>query len=142
MKNRQRVRLNSLGIMRDWNPTQGLKNQSPKEVLKNLKKEVDKRISPKVCPKCKGNHDEKACTKLLLKEIEKKTPPPKDSRGVPKADRKDLEPKWDFQKGESVIDKDTEQWVEEQNKFWEEGKEGKEKNKKKVYSESLSLKLL
>ena len=63
------------------------------------KKEVDKRIFPKIYPKCKGNHNEKDCTKLLPKEIEKETPPPKDSRGVPKEDRKDLEPKWDFQKG-------------------------------------------
>ena len=46
------------------------------------KKEVDKRISPKTCPKCKGNHNEKDCSKLLPKEIEKEIPPLKDSTGV------------------------------------------------------------
>ena len=51
--------------------------------------------------------------------------------------------KWNFQEGENVIDKDTEQWVDEQNKFWKKKrKEEKEKHKKKVYPESLSPKLL
>ena len=74
-----------------------------------------------MCPKCKGNYDEKDCTKLLSKTVEEETPPLRNGRGAPKEDRKDLGPKkWNFQKGETVIDKDTEQWVDEQNKFWEE----------------------
>ena len=39
--------------------------------------------------------------------------------------------KWNFQEGESVIDKDTEQWVDEQNKFWKEEKERREREKQK-----------
>ena len=57
----------------------------------------------------------------MHKEIEKETPPLKD-RGVPNEGKMDLEPKWNFQEGESVTDKDTKQWVDEQNKFWEEQK--------------------
>ena len=105
------------------------KPQRSPEETKPPKKEVDRRISQKTCPKCKGNHDEKDFTKLLPKEIEKETPQSKDSRGVPKEDRKDLEPKWNFQKGETVINKDTKQWVDEQNKFWEKEKKGKRKTK-------------
>ena len=90
--------------------------RSPRE-SKPPEKEVEKRISPKSCPKCKGNHDEKDCTKPLPKEVEKKLPPPKDSKGVLEGDKEDLGPKWNFQKGKTVIDKDTKQWVDEQNKF-------------------------
>ena len=94
-------------------------------------------------PKCKGKRDKKDCTKLLLKEIEKKTLPPKDSRGVPKEDRKDLEPKWDFQKGRvSLIRKLNNGWMSRRNSGKKKRKGGKEKNKKKVYPESLSLKLV
>ena len=103
-------------------------------------KEVDKRISSKTCPKCKGNHDEKDCTKVLLKEIEKETPLSKDSRGVPKEDRRELGPKWNFQKGKTVIDKDTEEWVDEQNKFWEEGKKRREREKQKESIPSIPVK--
>ena len=80
--------------------------RSPRE-FKPPEKEVDKRVSPKTCPKCKGKHDEKDCTKSPPKEIEKELPPPKDSREVPEGDKEDLGPKWNFQKGETVIDKDT-----------------------------------
>ena len=94
-------------------------------------KEVDKRISPKTCPKCKGTHDEKDCTKPPPKEVKKKSPPPKDSRGVPEGDKEDLGPKYNFLKGETVIDKDTKQWVDEQNKFWEEEKKRREREEQK-----------
>ena len=113
-------KLNSLGIMRDWNLTQELKNQSPKEVLKKLnlqKRKLTKESLQKHAPNAKGIMIKKDCTKLLPKEIEKETPPSRDSREVPKEDRKDLGPKWNFQKGDTVIDKDTKQWVDEQNKF-------------------------
>ena len=55
VKSRQRVKPNSLGIIRNWNPTQGLKHQSPKEVQENLNlqrkrliKESLQRFSPNV----------------------------------------------------------------------------------------------
>ena len=89
------------------------------------------RVSPKACPKCKGNHYEKDCTKTSSKEVEKELPPPKDSKGVPEGDKEDLGPKWNFQKGETVTDKDTKQWVDEQNKFWEKGEKRKDKRKTK-----------
>ena len=41
--------------------------RSPRE-SKPPEKEVDKRISSKICSKCKGDHDEKDCTKLLLEK--------------------------------------------------------------------------
>ena len=104
--------------------------RSPRE-SKPLEKEVDKRVSPKTCPKCKGKHDEKDCTKPQLKEIEKELPPLKDSREVSEGDKEDSGPKWNFQKGETVIDKDTKQWVDEQNKFWEEEKRRGEREKQK-----------
>ena len=102
--------------------------RSPKE-SKLLDKEVDKRVSPKACPKCKGNHDEKGCAKTSSEEVEKERPPSKDNKGVPEVDKENLGPKWNFQKGETVIDKDTSQWVDEQNKFWEEEKKRKEREK-------------
>ena len=116
--------------------------RSPKE-SKPPEKEVDKMVSPKACPKCKGNHDEKDCTETSSKEIEKEPPPPKDNKGVPEGDKEDLGPKWNFQKGETVIDKDTKQWVDEQNKFWEEEEKRKDREKQKyIYPENLSPKLL
>ena len=90
----------------------------PKE-SKPPEKEVGKRVFPKACPKCKGKHDEKDCTKTSPEEVEKELPQPKDSKGVPEGDKENLGSKWDFPKGETVIDKDTKQWVDEQNKFWE-----------------------
>ena len=83
-------------------------------------KEVDKRVSQKVCPKCKRNHDEKDCIRISSEKVERELPPPKDSKEVPEGDKENLGPKWNFQKGETVIDNDTKQWVDEQNKFWEE----------------------
>ena len=41
--------------------------RSPKE-SKPPEKEVDKRVSPKACPKCKGNHDERIVLKPYLKK--------------------------------------------------------------------------
>ena len=111
-------------------PEKPKSQRSPRE-SKTLEKEIDKSVSPKTCPKCKGKHDEKDCTKLPPKEVEKELPPPKDSREVPEGDKEDLGPKWNFQKGETVIDKDTKQWVDEQNKFWGEEKRRGEKEKQK-----------
>ena len=85
------------------NPQRSSRESKPPE------KGVDEKISPKTCPKCKGNHYEKDCTKPPPKEVEKELPPPKDSRGVPEGDKEDLGSKWNFQKGETVIDKDTKQ---------------------------------
>ena len=104
--------------------------RSPKE-SKPPEKEMDKRVSPKACPKCKGNHDEKVCTKTSPEQVEKELPLLKDSKGVPEGDKENLGPKWDFPKGETVIDKDTKQWVDEQNKFWEKEKTGKRRTKRK-----------
>ena len=104
--------------------------RSPRE-SKPLEKEVNKRVSPKTCPKCKGKHDEKDCTKLPPREVEKELPPAKDSREAPGGDKEDLGLKWNFQKGETITDKDTKQWVDEQNKFWEEEKRRGEREKQK-----------
>ena len=89
------------------------------------------RVSPKACPKCKGNHDEKDCIKTSPEQVEKEFPLLKDSKGVPEGDKENLGPKWDFPKGETVIDKDTKQWVDEQNKFCEKEMKRKRRTKRK-----------
>ena len=61
--------------------------RSPRE-SKPPEKGVDKRISSKICPKCKGDHDEKDCTGLQLEETEQETPPSRDSRGFSKKIKK------------------------------------------------------
>ena len=81
-------------------PYPGPERPKPQKGPKESKppKKLTKESLPKTYSKCKGNHDEKYCTKFLLKEIEKETPPPKDSRGVPKEDRKDLRAKVELSK--------------------------------------------
>ena len=65
-------------------------------------KEVNKRVSPKVCPKCKRNHDEKDCIRISSEKIERELPSPKDSKEVPEGDKENLGPKWNFQKGDQT----------------------------------------
>ena len=77
------------------------KSQRSHKDSKPSEKEVDKRVSPKACCKCKGNHDEKDCTKISPEEVEKELPLLKDRKGVPEGDKENLGPKWDFPKGET-----------------------------------------
>ena len=115
-------------------PYPGLVKPKPQRSPKGTKlpeKEVVKRVTPKVCAKCKRNHDEKDCNRISTAKIERKLPSPEDSKEVPEGDKENLGPKWNFQKEETVIDNDTKQWVDEQNKFWKEEEKGKEREKQK-----------
>ena len=98
--------------------------RSPKG-SKSPKQEVNKRVSPKICPTCKRNHDEKDCIRIPSKKIERELPSLKDSK------EENLGPKWNFQKGETVINNDTKQWVDEQNKYWKEEEKRKDREKQK-----------
>ena len=71
--------------------------------------------------------------KIPIKEGREEVTPPqpgKQSLQVDKSEAK-VEEKWDLWKEDSAIDKDTEKWVEEQNKFFKKEKERKEKEKQK-----------
>ena len=115
-------------------PYPGPERPKPQRSHKGSKlpeKEVDKRVSTKVCPKCKKNHNEKDCIRISSEKVERELPPPKDSKEVPEGDKENLGPKWNFQKGETVIGNDTKQWVDEQNKFWKEEEKRKDREKQK-----------
>ena len=118
-------------------PYPGPEKPKPQRSPKGSKppeQEVNKRVSPKVCPKCKRNHDEKDCIRIIRISFEKvvrELPSPKDSKEVAEGDKENLGPKWNFQKGETVINKDTKQWVDEQNKFWKEEEKRKDREKQK-----------
>ena len=89
----------------------------------------DEQTPVKICPKCRGDHDEKDCSKFLFKEGREEVIPPqpgKQSLQVDKSEAK-VEEKWDPVKEDSVIDKDTEKWVEGQNKFFKKEKKRKRK---------------
>ena len=75
------------------------KSQRSPKGSKPPEQEVNKRVSPKVCPKCKRNHDEKDCIKISSEKIVRELPSPKDGREVPEGDKENLGPKWNFQKG-------------------------------------------
>ena len=63
-------------------------------------------------------------SKFLYKEEREEVIPPqpvKQSLQIDKSAAK-VEEKWDPMKEDSVIDKDTEKWVEEQNKFFRKEK--------------------
>ena len=62
--------------------------------------------------------------KPTFPRLEKDTP--KDDELIPKQRTKDTPSRWDFQR-EEVIDKDTEQWVNEQNQFWERQRQNRPK---------------
>ena len=92
-----------------------LKPQRSHKGYKPPEQEVNKRVSPKVCLKCKRNHDKKDCIRISSAKIVRELPSPKDSKEVPEGDKEKLGPKWKFQKGETVLNNDTKQWVDEQN---------------------------
>ena len=48
------------------------------------------KVSSKVYPKCKRNHDEKDCIKIPSEKIVRELPSPKDSKEVPEGDKENL----------------------------------------------------
>ena len=81
-------------------------------------------ISVKICLKCKGNHDEKDCTKFLFKKgkVESMSPQPVKLNQTDKSEVK-VKEKWGHMKRDNYVDKDTERWVEEKNAFFQMKKE-------------------
>ena len=115
-------------------PYPGPEKPEPQRSPKGSKppeQEVNKRVSPQVCPRCKRNHDEKDCIRISSEKIVRELPSPKDSKEVPEGDKENLGPKCNFQKGGTVINNDTKQWVNEQNKYWKEEEKRKDREKQK-----------
>ena len=107
--------------------------RGPKSPRVPKTKTKEEQASVKICPKCKGNHDEKDCTKFLFKEGKEKSISPQPIKPNPQADKSEakVEEKWDLMKRGNDVDKDTKRWVEEQNAFFKREKE-KEKQKGEI----------
>ena len=92
-----------------------------------IPKTKEEQSSAKVCPKCKGNHDERDCTEFLFKKEKQGSvshQPIKSNPQVGKGETK-VKEKWNSIERSHDIDKDTEKWVEEQNAFFEKKRENK-----------------
>ena len=87
----------------------------------------DEQSPVKICPKCRGNHDEKDCPKFLFKEEREKLIPPQPMKQSLQTDKSEakVEEKWELGKKDSVIKKDTEKWVEEQNENFKKEKKSR-----------------
>ena len=85
----------------------------------------DEQSPVKTCSKCRGNHDEKNCSKFLFKEEREKLIPPQSVKQNLQTDKSvaKVEKKWEPGEKDSVIKKDTEKWVEEQNEYFKEEKQ-------------------
>ena len=81
----------------------------------------EKHAPAKVCPKCKGNHDERDCTKFIFKEEKQGSVSPQPIKSDPQVDKSEtkVKEKWNSMDRNNNVDKDTEKWVEEQNTFFE-----------------------
>ena len=99
--------------------------RDPKPPRISKTKAKEDQSSAKICPKCKGNHDEKDCIKFLFKKEKQGSvspPPIKSNSQIGKSETKAKE-KWNSIERSHDIDKDTEKWVEEQNAFFEKKRE-------------------
>ena len=85
----------------------------------------EEQFSAKVCPKCKGNHNERDCTKFIFKKEKQGSISPQLIKSNPQVDKSEtkVKEKWNPMERKSNIDKDTERWVEEQNAFFEKKRE-------------------
>ena len=113
--------------MKVWNPIQNLVNPNPQEISNHQEslKQKQKRTSAIICPKCKGNHDERDCTKFLFKEEKQRSVSPQPIKPNPQVDKSEtkVKEKWNPLERKNNVDKDTEKWVEEQNAFFEKKRE-------------------
>ena len=85
----------------------------------------EEQSSAKVCPKCKGNHDERDCTKFIFKKEKQGSISPQPIKSNPQVDKSEtkVKEKWNPMERNNNVDKDTERWVEEQNAFFEKKRE-------------------
>ena len=74
----------------------------PPRVPKTKTKE--EQTSVKICPECKGNHDEKDCTKFLFKEGKQRSVSPQPIKSNPQVDKSEtkVEEKWNPRKGTMI----------------------------------------
>ena len=88
-------------------------------------KTKEEQTSAKICPKCKGNHDERDCTKFLFKEEKQGSVSPQPIKLSPQVDKNEtnVKEKWNSIERNHDVDKDTEKWVEEQNAFFKKKRE-------------------
>ena len=88
-------------------------------------KTKEEQSSAKVCPKCKGNHDERDCTKFLFKKEKQGSISPQPIKSNSQVDKSEtkVKEKWNSIERSHDVDKDTEKWVEEQNTFFEKKRE-------------------
>ena len=85
----------------------------------------EKQAPAKVCPKCKGNHDERDCTKFIFKEEKQGSLSPQPIKSDPQVNKSEtkVKEKWNSMDENINVDKDTEKWVGERNTFFEKKRE-------------------
>ena len=85
----------------------------------------EEQSSTKVCPKCKGNHDERDYTKFIFKKEKQGSVSPQPIESNPQVDKSEtkVKEKWNHMERNNNVDIDTEKWVEEQNTFLEKKRE-------------------
>ena len=84
--------------------------RGPKPPRDPKTKTKEEETSVKICPKCKGSHDEKDCTKFLFKEGKEMSVSPQPIKSNPQVNKSEtkVEEKWDPMKRNNDVDKDTE----------------------------------
>ena len=73
----------------------------------------DEQSPVKICPKHRGNHDEKDCSKFQYQEEREEIIPPQSVKQSLQTDNNGakVKEKWEPGKRDSVINKDTKKWV-------------------------------
>ena len=99
--------------------------RDPKPPRTPKTKTKEEQSPAKVCPKCKGNHDEGDCTKFIFKKEKQGSMSPQQIKSNPQVDKSEtkVKEKWNPMERNNNVDKDTEKWVEEQNAFFEKKRE-------------------
>ena len=99
------------------------RDPKPPRIPKTETKE--EQSSAKVCLKCKGNHDERDCTKFLFKKGKQGSVSPQPIKSNPQVGKGEtkVKEKWNSIEKSHDIDKDTEKGVEEQNAFFQKKRE-------------------
>ena len=84
--------------------------RSPKSSRAPRPRVGDEQPPVKICPKCRGNHNEKNCPKFLFKEETERLVPPQSVKQSLQTDKSEgkVEEKWQLKKKDSVTKKDTE----------------------------------
>ena len=99
--------------------------RDPKPPRTHKTETKEKQSSAKVCLKCKGNHDERDCTKFLFKKEKQGSISPQPIESNPQVGKSEIKvkEKWNSMERNNNVDKDTEKWVEEQNASFEKKRE-------------------